>query len=856
MAFKDIPDNNSNYESIGALFADIRANKKIDSLYAHQAEILKAYETEFIKSPNVAIELPTGTGKTLIGILIAEYHRIVNRKKVVYICSTNQLVNQVVLNSNEKYGIKATPFTGSKDSYNHLSVAAYRTLDTIAITNYSSIFNVNPFFSDADLLILDDAHVAENYVAYNWSLNLDRDGDFYIDLLEIFASSLEYNEYARLKADASEGDYTIQLIPTQTIYKHKNQLFDYFNSNLDSSSDLFYKWLNIRDHLTACQIFISYNSILIRPIIPPTLEIAAFKNPGQRIYMSATLGSGGDLERMMGVKKIDKIPLPAGWDRRGQGQRFFIFPELSLDEKGVKQFFIEINKVFKRSLSLVSSNQKANDLREILKNELNFEVFDARAIEKSKAEFTSKESAAVVVANRYEGIDFEGDECRLLFVMDLPKTINNQEGFILQRLGSQIVIQDRIRTRIVQAIGRCTRGFSDYSCVVVQGKDILEQLTSIKFQQYFHPELQAEILFGIQQSKETALNDLIDNVKVFADQGTPWKSAQTIIYKQRDKSHQEAIPGTAELSACVTYEVEFQYFMWHENYKEAVNAAQSVINKLSGGPELKGYRAFWNYLASVASFLAANEYKSKEYYQKAGSFLEAAAGCSPSITWMRKLSHKDLSEINEVSWNQNLALNAERLDATFEKLGVAITTKFEGELAETLRLLSSNKANDFEFGHRRLGILLGFNSDKDKEQGAPDCYWITGDLCIVFEDHSDSQNGVIPIIKARQSSDHSSWIKSKFGNNLIIYPVIISGATKIDAQAIPYTDGVYYVSLEAFRDWAAKAIQIIRKVRQNYASGNINWREAVMTDFMDGKIDPQSIVEFLTTVFLRDLPQG
>ena len=43
---------------------------------------------------------------------------------------------------------------------------------------------------------------------------------------------------------------------------------------------------------------------LIRSLIPPTSERVAFADADQRIYMSAMLGGGGELERSFGVTKI------------------------------------------------------------------------------------------------------------------------------------------------------------------------------------------------------------------------------------------------------------------------------------------------------------------------------------------------------------------------------------------------------------------------------------------------------------------------------------------------------------------------------------------------------------------------
>ncbi|MEF2967404.1 DEAD/DEAH box helicase [Paenibacillus sp. M1] len=84
-------------------------------------------------------------------------------ERVVYLCPTNQLVNQVVEEAKNKYDIHPIAFTGSNKNYNPLDKAAYRDAEAIAVTNYSSLFNSGPFFNNPNFIILDDAHAAENW---------------------------------------------------------------------------------------------------------------------------------------------------------------------------------------------------------------------------------------------------------------------------------------------------------------------------------------------------------------------------------------------------------------------------------------------------------------------------------------------------------------------------------------------------------------------------------------------------------------------------------------------------------------------------------------------------------------------
>ncbi|TBX66051.1 DEAD/DEAH box helicase family protein [Bacillus toyonensis] len=75
------------------LFRDLR-NRNVQGVLDHQSEILDMYQRKAINENNVALELPTGSEKTLVGLFIAEYRRRVNNEKAVYLCPIKQLVKQ------------------------------------------------------------------------------------------------------------------------------------------------------------------------------------------------------------------------------------------------------------------------------------------------------------------------------------------------------------------------------------------------------------------------------------------------------------------------------------------------------------------------------------------------------------------------------------------------------------------------------------------------------------------------------------------------------------------------------------------------------------------------------------------
>ena len=58
--------------------------------------------------------------------------------------------------------------------------------------------------------------------------------------------------------------------------------------------------------------------------------------------------------------------------------------------------------------------------------------------------------------------------------------MNAQERFLMTRMAANALYNERIQTRVVQAIGRCTRSLEDYSAVVVSGEELPDYLADLR----------------------------------------------------------------------------------------------------------------------------------------------------------------------------------------------------------------------------------------------------------------------------------------------------------------------------------------------------------------------------------------
>jgi Rad3-related DNA helicase len=307
--------------------------------------------------------------------------------------------------------------------------------------------------------------------------------------------------------------------------------------------------------------------------------------------MSATLGEGGDLERLTGVRTIYRLGAPEDLDAQGVGRRFFVFlgRSLSLDDQvDLQRRAIECGG---RAVVLVPDFRSADRVTEQVRQSLGYPTFTAVEIEGSKAPFVQQERTVAIMANRYDGIDFPDDQCRLLIMNGLPGATNLQERFLLSRMGARLLLNDRIRTRVIQAVGRCTRSTTDYSAVLAFGEDLLTYLSKRENRDFLHPELQAEITFGLDQS--ISAEDMIENLNSFYARGEEWRAADNEIRRLRAQVMQKKLPSLENLAAAAPHEIEYQYALWNGDGAGALEAARKVLTELKD-PGLQGYRALWH----------------------------------------------------------------------------------------------------------------------------------------------------------------------------------------------------------------------------------------------------------------------
>jgi hypothetical protein len=364
----------------------------------------------------------------------------------------------------------------------------------------------------------------------------------------------------------------------------------------------------------------------------------------------------------------------------------------------------------------------------------------------------------------------------------LPDWAHLQERFLGSNLRARVALEERIRTRVVQGAGRATRNPSDYAIVLIRGGDLTRYLTSPIIRQALDPDLQAEVDFGLTNSREVANTNLLDNTAIFLEQGDAWReSAEPHIAEARRKVERTDPAGSALLAASASLEVEACTCAFRGDFLGARAAAQQAATALSGDEAVRSYRALWLYLAAVWSFAATG---ADANAGKTGvGLLDEAHKASRGTTWLRETDAGTESTVEEdADDTPGVREVARRLEDNVKKLAI------KGAIERMRKGIAAVEHERSEPALTELGRLMGAEASKPDGQGRSDSVWCwDGRVWIAIEAKSEHDpQGEIPLRDVRQANTQLTQLAEDRGVGAprLSAVVIASPRTQVADEAV------------------------------------------------------------------------
>ena len=720
----------SSYQEMWNSLLSLRNKTKFEYYRAHQAKLLEDYEIIKEDVRDVALCLPTGTGKTAIALSIAYMSQLRSGSRVLYLTPNRQLADQITSEASE-LGISTVNLCGTWEKIPKVEIGKYQSGSSIGVATYFTLFNSAPQVGNPELIILDDIHAATEAVAQPWTLTVDRRDKNYAGLFDnifsLFKNQLN-NEQISLIQDESSQDERTDLINSREWLLLVDNFAEIVNHEpfpSEKKPPWKYAWEKLEQNLERCFCFISPGRITVRPWISPTFQLNQFSRAKRRVYLSATIDEYGHLERIVSVQSVKRL---SGKDVDVPGSRLLLdlnvlLPQAASDVNKVTFFANKVDKVVVLSRGDFDQSELKTALSTVKYSGTILTPLSDK-ISQDIETFKNANKCILILSNRYDGIDLGNGVADAVLLYKLPLAVNQLEKFTTHQWKAKDEAEARARHRIHQGIGRCTRRESDEIIIGLVGSDLTELLYKPSVLRALPRKLRAEIDLCKKLTNPLKLDALIEAYKTKSDE---WKKMLNLI----DKKLREYPPEEQEdkkISKISGKYVKYNELLWTRNYTGASDLAAKTAQELvSGNSDFDS--APWFYLASVSEDISQFSATGNPYSAQGTQFIRESVSRAGGRTWFGDLD-KYISPRPIIPELQPQLDSIRECLSKFASQTAAFVT-FKKEILQDFR---DRKDGTVKRGLRNLGKSLGFEAISPDRDGAPDCIWKLGmEAVAIFE---------------------------------------------------------------------------------------------------------------------------
>ncbi len=474
-----------------------------------QGEVWKQW-FEKRASKDIIIKMNTGSGKTVVALMILQSCLNEGVGPAVYVVPDNYLVRQVKAQASE-LGIKIVDDAEDLD---------FQRKKAIFVTNINKIVNGKSIFGLRDSnnynigsMIIDDVHACVEKIQQQFTVRIEAEDPIYAEIIKIFSDTMNEQSEERFSDIVERRTRSDSMLVPFWSWQDQNAKVYKLLSEHSEEDALKFTWALIKDDLKLSHCYISSKAISIIPNCTPMYKLGGFVNANRRIYMSATLPDDSSFVTVMGtnIQEIDNAITPE--KANDIGERLIIVPKAinkDMNEEEIINALIQKSEKY-NVVVIVPSFPKSKRWEERGGIVLYSENID-EGVEQIKA----RTNGLYIIVNRYDGIDLPDDACRILVIDGLPSIRDMDDKYEYNVAGNSERIQRELIQRIEQGMGRGVRSYNDYCLIVLLGN----QLTNVLFlddgKKYFSNATRAQFELS-EKIWEQVENENIDKIMELGD---------------------------------------------------------------------------------------------------------------------------------------------------------------------------------------------------------------------------------------------------------------------------------------------------------------------------------------------------
>lgn len=706
---------------------------------------------------NIVLKMNTGSGKTVVGLLILKSSLNEKKAPAVYVVPDNFLVQQVVEEANQ-LGI---PVTTNEKSINFIRGKEILVCNMHKLVNGRSVFGINEKKIDIGSIIIDDAHACIDTVESQFTIKILNDNAMYSQILNIFLPSIEEQSESKAYELKTSQPNTIALVPFWSWKNHLDSIRDILFKNYNDSS-LEWKLPLIKDKLKFCRCVISSKEIEITPHVIPIDVITSLESTQRKIFMTATLVDDSILATHFDLDKysISNTITP---DIAGDiGDRMILIPQImneKIKDSSLKQYYKELSERANVVIIVPSDYRKKywEDIADL--------VIETETMHEDIETMKTKHIGLVILLNRYDGIDLPHDACRVLVIDGLPDSRRSIDQITESQLqGSNRAINQKIQ-KIEQGMGRGVRSNDDYCVIFLMGKSLISHLYKSGAIDKFSSATKAQFELSeklSEQLRDKKLSETDNVVRLFLNRNEGWvraskSSLASLTYSQNGSNSFAISQRLAFNEACIN-----QY----DNAISILNSSIDTSDKISSGYSKQILAEYINYKDEV----------------EAQKLLVSAIRDNKNILKPKEgISYERIKSVDD---------QAKNLQSFLTTKYTAGNNQFIIDIDAILEnlIFKPETANKFEEAIKQLASFLGFEGQRpENDYGkGPDDLWSVGNSqYYVIECKNGVTNSTINKHDINQLNGSVAWFKDKYDYTSSCTPIMIHLGDTCEFGATP-----------------------------------------------------------------------